>query len=166
MKALFLRLARFLNLGVIFRLPAGITADNAAAFGLMALMSNLNAYAEGLVTIATTTANNTILTTAQLLAKNIVLTAGANGGFTITLPSTVSILAALGPTIPTDGTFYFPLYIANQGVGQTGTLTAGDASTTVSATENSVATNISGKWMVQVATPTTLAITRVLGATN
>jgi hypothetical protein len=144
----------------IAKIPAGVTADPAALFGLLALMSNVNAYAEGLSTIVTAGTNST-LTTAQLLSKNIVLTSGASGGFTITLPATSAIISALGPTIPTDGTFYFPLYISNQGVGQTGTLTAGDSSTTVSATEATLATNVSGKWMVQVATATTLVITRV-----
>jgi hypothetical protein len=141
-------------------LPPGEVADKSALFGLTALMSNMNALAEGLSTIVTA-GTNTLLTTAQLLSKNIVLTSGASGGFTITLPATSAIISALGPTIPTDGTFYFPLYISNQGVGQTGTLTAGDSSTTVSATENTIATNVSGKWMVQVATATTLTITRV-----
>lgn len=121
--------------------------------------------AQGLSTI-TTAGTNTTLTTDQLLSKNIVLTTGASGGFTLTLPTTVAIFSALGPTVPTDGTGYFPLYITNQGTGQTMTLTAGDASTTVSSTENTLATNISGKWMVQIATPSTLTITRVFGGTN
>jgi len=151
---------KFLTLGVIAPMPGGITADGIADYGYFALLSNLNAYAEGLSTIVTAGTNST-LTTAQLLSKNIVLTSGASGGFTITLPATAAIISALGPTVPTDGSFYFPLYISNQGVGQTGTLTAGDSSTTVSATENTLATNVSGKWMVQVATKTTLVITRV-----
>ncbi len=151
---------KFLTLGVIAPVPAGMTPDKSADFGYFALLSNLNAYAEGLSTIVTAGTNST-LTTAQLLSKNIVLTSGASGGFTITLPTTAAIISALGPTVPTDGSFYFPLYISNQGVGQTGTLTAGDASTTVSSTENSLATNVSGKWMVQVATATTLVVTRV-----
>ena len=151
---------KILHLGVIQAMPAGVVPDRAADYSYFALLSNMNAYAEGLATIVTAGTNST-LTTAQLLAKNIVLTSGASGGFTITLPATAAIIAALGPTVPTDGSFYFPLYISNQGVGQTGTLTAGDSSTTVSATENSLATNVSGKWMVQVATATTLVVTRV-----
>jgi hypothetical protein len=150
----------FLRCAVIQAMPAGVTPDKAADFSYFALLANINAYAEGLATIVTA-GTNTLLTTAQLLAKNIVLTSGASGAFTITLPATSAIISALGATIPTDGTFYFPLYISNQGVGQTGTLTAGDSSTTVSATENSLATNVSGKWMVQVATATTLVVTRV-----
>lgn len=159
------RLRQLLATGVIAPFPAGMTPDRSANFGLEALMSNLNAYAEGLSVIVTAGTNST-LTTAQLLSKNIVLTSGASGPFTLTLPATVAIFGALGGTVPVDGSFFFPLYVANQGVGQTMTLTAGDASTTVSATEATLATNISGKWMVQVATATTLVITRVFGGTN
>lgn len=148
-------------------IPAGITADAAADFGLIALNANVNSYAEGLATVAGTTTTTLVLTAANVLAKNVVMTAGSiTGAFTINLPTTTSIFTALGQTIPTDGSFYIPLYICNQGTGQTGTLTAGDSSTTVSATGNSIATNISAKWMVQIATATTLTITRVFGGTN
>ncbi len=151
----------FLRLAVIKGLPGGLTPSHSADYGLTALVSNVNAYAEGL-SLITTAGTDVPLTAAQVLSKNIVLASGASGGFTITLPATAKIFSAMGPTIPVDGSFYFPLYITNQGVGQTGTLTAGDASTTVSATEATLATNVSGKWMVQIATATTLVITRVL----
>lgn len=142
------------------------SSDVSALWGLMALKETLNNLSEGLSTIVTA-GTNTTLTVAQLLSKNIVLTSGASGAFTLTLPGTTAILTGFGNNIiPTDGTFYFPLYICNQGVGQTMTLTAGDSSTTVSSTENTLATNISGKWMVQVATASTLVITRVFGGTN
>lgn len=155
------RIIEFLRVSLIQPL-AGMTADRSADFGLIALMQNVNAYSEGLATIAGTTTTTLVLTAANVLAKNIVMTTGnITGGFTINLPATSTIFSALGPTVPTDGSFYFPLYISNQGTGQTGTLTAGDASTTVSSTENTLATNVSGKWMVQVATASTLVITRV-----
>jgi hypothetical protein len=155
---------KFLTLGVLFPFPSGMTPDPAANFGLEGLHNAANVYSEGLSTIVTAGTNST-LTIAQLLSKNIVLTAGASGGFTLTLPATKAIFGALGP-VPTDGTFFFPLYISNQGVGQTMTLTAGDASTTVSSTENTLATTIAGKWMVQVATATTLQVTRVMTGSN
>ena len=158
------RILRFLGLAILPN-PGGLTPDSAANYGTAAIISNINAYAEALATIVTAGTNST-LTVAQFLAKNIVLTAGASGGFTLTLPGTAAIIAALGPTIPYDGSFWFPLYVCNQGVGQTMTLTAGDSSTTVSATGNTLATNISGKWMVQVVNSTTLAVTRVFGGTN
>lgn len=146
--------------------PGGLVPDKDALYGYFALVANVNALvAQGLATIATS-GTNTTLTTDQLLQKNIVLTSGASGGFTLTLPATKDIFSALGNTIPTNGTAYFALYIANQGVGQTMTLTAGDSSTTISSTENTLATNISGKWMVQIATASTLTITRVFGGTN
>ena len=52
----------------------------------------------------------------------------------MTLPSTKAIISALGPTIATDGSYGQPFSILNDGVGQTGTLTAGDASTTITGT--------------------------------
>lgn len=158
-------LKRYLTLGVLFPFPAGMTPSREANFGLEGLHNAANVYSEGLSTIATTAGANTTLTIAQLLSKNIVLTAGANGGFQLILPATTAIMGALGP-VPTDGSFFFPLYISNQGIGQTMTLTAGDANTTVSATENTLATTIAGKWMVQVVTPTTLQVTRVMTGSN
>lgn len=155
---------RFLNLGVLFPFPAGMTPSREANFGLEGLHNAANVYSEGLSTI-TTAGTNTTLTTAQLLSKNLVFTSGASGPWTLTLPATTAIFGALGP-VPTDGTFFFPLYISNQGVGQTMTLTAGDSSTTVSATENTLATTIAGKWMVQVVTATTLLVTRVMTGSN
>lgn len=146
------RLRSLFKLPVVQPFPPGMAVDNAALFGLLAFLNNMNAYAEQFVSVAGTTTTTLVLTAANVLAKNIVMTTGSiTGGFTINLPSTVSIFAAMGPTIPQDGSFWFPLYINNRGTGQTGTLTAGDASTTVNATENTVATNVAGKWMVNVA---------------
>ena len=144
------------------------TADSAAVFGLEALHSNANAaLSEGLATVAGTTTVTTVLTVDNVMQKNIVITTGnITGGFTINLPATKDIITALGPTVLTDGTFFFPLYISNQGTGQTGTLTAGDSNTTVSATLNTLATAIAAKWMVQVASATTLVVTRVFGGTS
>lgn len=162
---------RFLRLSVvnIAPMPAGMTADASALFGLFRLLNNVNALvAEGISTVAGTTTTTLVLTAAQVLTKNIVMTTGnITGAFTINLPSTSSIIDALGgpDMIPLDGSASFPLWISNQGTGQTGTLTAGDANTTVSATENSLATNVSGKWIVNVGlsgTTPTLTLTRVL----
>ena len=151
---------------IIKALPAGIVPDSASDFGVQGLNANVNKLvSEGISTI-TTAGTNTTLTTDQLFTKNIVLTSGASGGFTLTLPTTSAIFSALGPTIGVDGNSSFPLYICNQGTSQTMTLTAGDSSTTVSSTENTLATNISGKWIVNITTASTLTVTRVFGGTN
>ena len=63
------------------------------------------------------------LTTAQILAGFITRT-GPTGGFTDTLPSTASILAALNADTP-----FVVRYI--NASGQTATIAAGDASTTI-----------------------------------
>jgi hypothetical protein len=147
-------LLRHLTLGVLFPLPPGMTADRAAAFGLFGLMSNANAASENLLPI-TTAGTNSNLTGAQVANGAILLAAGASGGFTITLPSTATIIAALGPTIPVDGTFSMRFSIINNGVGQTGTLTAGDASTTINGTAT-VATNTCREFFMTVNSATTV----------
>lgn len=114
-------------------LPAGLVADDAALFGLLGLMANANAYSQTLATVATA-GTATVLTAAQALAGCVRLTTGASGGFTVTLPTTKALITALGPTIQTDGTFAKRISFLNDGVGQTGTLTAGDASTTITGT--------------------------------
>jgi hypothetical protein len=87
------------------------------------------------------------------------LTAGATGNFTITLPSTATIIAALGG-FPNDGLFTFPVEVVNVDTGFTGTLTAGDANTTISGT----ATITSGtvrRFLIQVTGIGTITITNI-----
>jgi len=143
-------------------IPPGMTADQGSEFSLQGLMQNANAYAEASLTIATSGTNIT-LTPAQVLAKNLVLSPGASGPFTVTLPATSKIIDALGRTMPRDGSFYFPLYIWNLGTGQTATLTAGDASTTISG-DATVADSTGAKWMFRLATPKTLSVLRVFSS--
>lgn len=150
---------KFLKLPIFLPFPSGMRADPSANFGLEALLSNANAYAEEAVTI-TTTGTDTVLTPGQVLKKNLVLDTGASGGFTLTLPSTSRIIDALGPTMPRNGTFYFPVYV-NNASGQTATLTAGDGSTTFVGSA-AVTNGLAVKWIVNLATPTTLVFTRVL----
>lgn len=140
----------------IFPLPKGITPDAQANFGMFGSLSNLNNYSENYVTAATAGTNIT-LTTTQALSGGLFLSAGASGGFTITLPSTANLLAALGPTTPTDGTYSEPLWITNNAVGQTGTLTIGDSGTTLSGTMT-IATNTTRKFILNVTSPTTITI--------
>jgi hypothetical protein len=140
----------------IAKLPAGITADAQANFGYFGTVSNLNNYAEA-TTPVTTAGTAVALTAAQILAGMTILNAGASGGFTINLPSTASMIAALGPTIPMDGSYSEPIHILNNGVGQTGTVTAGDAGTTLTGTMT-CATNTTRKFILQVTSPTTITI--------
>jgi hypothetical protein len=152
-------LTRFLRLGVIYPLPGGITPDNAAAFGLFGLMSNLNNYSESLVAL-TTAGTNITLTAAQVLIGVTKLNTGASGGFTITLPSTSSIISALGTTVPTNGTYAEPISILNNNVGQTGTLTIGDSSTTLTGTMT-VATNTRRVFLLTVLSASTISIENI-----
>jgi hypothetical protein len=126
------RILSYLDLPVIFPVPAGIVADKSAAGGLYGLMQNVNNYSEALTAPINAGAGFTI-TPAQL-AQGIINITAASGGFNATLPTTAAILAILGPTIPTDGSYAEPFQIFNNGSGQTGTLVAGDASTTITGT--------------------------------
>ena len=146
----------------IFNVPAGIVPDKSAAFGLFGLMANVNNYSEALPPgfgIATSGTNIT-LTAAQTLVGITRLTTGASGGFTITLPSTTALLAALGPTVATDGSYAEPISVMNDNIGQTGTLTAGDSSTTLVGTMT-VATNTRRVFLLTVTGPTTLQINNI-----
>lgn len=121
-----------------FRLPLlwnvrGLVADNSSNDGLFALANNVNKYCGHLETIVSA-GTDTTLTAVQTRRAVLRLTAGASGGFTITLPSTKAIIAELGPTIALDGTYGQRFSILNDGIGQTGTLTVGDASTTITGT--------------------------------
>lgn len=129
----------FLRLGTIWQIPPGVVPENTALFGLMAGMNNVNAY-NGHLEVIASAGTNTLLTANQCRRRVLRLTSGASGGFTITLPSTAAILTALGSTILTDGNYGQPFSILNDGIGQTGTLTAGDASTTITGTAT-IATN-------------------------
>jgi hypothetical protein len=133
--------------------------DNSGLFGVFGALANLNSYSEERTALATSGTNIT-LTPVQLLGGLIILSTGASGGFTITLPSTVSIIAALGPTIPTNNTFTMPITIVNFNIGQTGTVTVGDASTTLNANGGAVtiATNTTRRFFLTVATASTLTM--------
>ena len=145
--------------GIIFPVPAGVVADKAGMWGLMGLISNVNNYAETFgASISTATAPT--LTAAQLLAGFVNLGAGAIAGYNVTLPSTAAIIAALGPTVPTDGTYAEPVHITNNGSGQTATLVAGDASTTITG-NNTMATNTTRKFMMTVNSATTITLQNV-----
>jgi len=134
----------------------GLVADPSSNYGGNAAIANANNYTEERTAI-TTAGTNSTLTAAQVLGGAIILAAGASGGFTITLPSTAAILAAMGPCVLTDGSYSMWLRIKNDGVGQTGTLTVGDASTTLNGTAT-IATNTTRSFLLTVTSATTLTI--------
>lgn len=127
--------------------PPGMRASGPATFSLEALHSNSNAYAEEVLTIASA-GTDVPLTPQQVLKKNILITAGASGTFTITLPPTSKIIDALGPTMPRDGSFYFPFYVSNS-TSFAGLLTAGDAATQIQ-NGASITSGTAAKWMVNL----------------
>ncbi len=163
MKRIINWICRYFTLNIVFPVPSGLVADAQAQFGLMGLMSNVNAQGENEANV-TTAGTNSTLTPAQAISGALLLAAGASAGFTITLPSTADIIAALGPTVPLDGTFSKILRIKNDNIGQTGTLTAGDVSTTVTGTAT-IATNTTRTFVLTVTNGSSLVIEN-LGTMN
>jgi hypothetical protein len=145
---------------IIVAQPRGMVADKSSMWGLNALLQNINQYALMPQAPIATSGTAVALTGAQLTSGVISLTAGASGGFTINLASTANIIAALGGAIPTDGTYGEPIFIQNNGIGQTGTVTAGDASTTLSGTMT-IATNTTRVFLLTVLSPTTVSLTNI-----
>jgi len=148
-------LRRHLRLPILWKAP-GIIADASAENGLFMLANNANKYCGHLENI-TTAGTDTTLTAVQVRRAILRLTSGASGGYTITLPSTKAIIAELGPTIELNNTYGQWFSILNDGVGQTGTLTAGDASTTITGTAT-ILTNTRRDFFIMVTAPTTITI--------
>ena len=133
--------------GAIFPIPAGQVPDATGANGLIGLMNNVNAYSQDMSSYATTTA--VALVVGDILNGIIQLNTGAGGGFNVTLPTTAQILGALGPSVPQDGSFTKIIRIVNNNSGQTATLVAGDAPTSIIGTA-SIATNVSRDYAMRV----------------
>jgi hypothetical protein len=162
-----MKLSRFLRRPILAYMPPGMTADSSAAFGLIALLANANAYCGHLTSDATSGTNYAV--PANTCRRRVLyLTSGAGGGFTITLPTTAAIISALnnegGNTIPTDGTYGQLFSIVNVNIGQTGTLTAGDASTTITGTAT-IATNTRRDFFLMVTAATTVTYYNIGSAT-
>jgi hypothetical protein len=153
------RLLAFLRSAILWVNSAGTAPDNAALFGLIGLAANVNNYAESLSTGVTTATGTNNITVAQLLAGITMLNAGAGGAFTVNLPTTAQILAGLGPTIQ-PGNYAEPVSFQNNAVGQIGTVTAGDASTTVTGTAT-VATNTRRLFLMSVNANSTITLQNI-----
>jgi hypothetical protein len=133
----------------IFRVPAGLVPDATAALGLLGLMHNVNTYGSVMASYAST--GGVSLAAADVRRGVIQLNTGAGAGFNVTLPSTADILTAFSAktTLPVDGQFFKPVFIVNNNIGQTGTLVAGDAMTTIGGTAT-FATNVTRLYMMRV----------------
>ncbi len=153
-------LLSYFGVGIIQTYPSGMTKDNSANFGLMGMWANLNLYATRAIEAITTAGTDSTLTAVQAHRSVLRFDTGASGDFTITLPKTPALLAALGPTIPTDGTYSKVIWMENNNTTHTGTLTAGDASTTVVGTAT-IATNTTRMFLMTVLTPTTVSYENV-----
>jgi hypothetical protein len=121
--------------------------DNSAVFGLTRLLANVNNYSLALTSPINAGSGFTV-TGAQFNQGVLNITA-ASGAFNITLPTTAALLGAMGPTVQTDGSYCEPFHVFNNGSGQTATLVAGDANTTVTGTAT-IATNTIREFLVTV----------------
>lgn len=115
--------------------PTIVSALNVGPYGLAAMVLGANNFA-GSRTDVTTAGTNTALSVADFRGGWIFLNPGASGAYTITLPATADILALMLP-LSTDlvgGAVSFTkvMMLSNNVSGFTGTITAGDGSTTLS----------------------------------
>lgn len=138
------------NAGAVLALPQGmqgVDPKGGAGFAY-ALAQNVNANAlDGMQSYATTTAVTFVVQ--DILNGIVQLNTGAGAGYTATLPTTAQILAALGPSVPQDGSFSRVFVIVNNNSGQTATLTAGDTPTSVVGTAT-IATNVTRLYVMRV----------------
>ena len=142
----------------IFNPIAGITPDKSADFGFFGLLNNVNNYSEALS--APIAAGGGVTITAAQATVGITNFTSASGGFNVTLPSTVALIASLGSTVAFDGSYAEPISMMNNGTGQTGTLVAGDSSTTLTGTMT-FANNTRRLLLLTVTSPTTITIQNV-----
>jgi hypothetical protein len=156
-KKLLSFLKTFYRVAVIQLLPAGMVADEAAVFGLIAMMHNLNCYA-----VTTNTEDVAGLTAITLTASSAysgvtIFSGGAGGGVAVTLPLTPEVFNLIGPTVPIDGSFSKRITFVNNGTGQTLTVGAGDASTTLDGTMT-LANNTVRDFLLTITGATTLQL--------
>ncbi len=151
-------IAGFFRPQIIMPLPAGMQGvDPLGGAGLgIAMLNNMNAYSNQMASYATGSPPS--IAAADVVDGIVQLNTGASAGFAVNLPSTDSILAALGASVPQDGSFTKIVVIVNNAVGQTGTLTAGDGKTTITGTAT-IATSVSRHYAMRVGPGSTLNFT-------
>jgi hypothetical protein len=151
-------IAAFFRPSVVFPIPKGITPDVSGANGLFGLMQNVNVSGPGLGSVATAGTAITLIP-AQLLSGVVQLNSGNAGAFTVTLPGTGAILAALGATVQQDGTFFDEVSFLNNS-GALATLVAGDGGTTIVG-PGTIASNVMRSYMMQILGSATLSLTNL-----
>ena len=117
----------------ILKPPGQLRPDPSDPYGLLALVSNVNNYCVNLINL-TQSGTDIDLTGPQTFTGVVRLVGTASNNFTVTLPATARLIDALGPTISRDGSYGVPISIQNEDPSFTATLTAGDASTTLTGT--------------------------------
>lgn len=134
-------------LGNVFRVPAGIVADNVGMWGLFGLMQNMDALDYDIVAVPIGSSVAVTLTGAQLIAGITDISGSPGAGVAMTTPTAAQIIAALPNTIPGDG-INLSIYIMNDGTGQTITLSGGTG-VTINGTAT-IATNTCRQFIVNV----------------
>lgn len=169
MKKILSLLAGFFRPFIIFSIPSGQQgADQTGANGLIAVMNGINNYAESLSSVASAGTSVTLIAAGQqtgsgtagnVLAGFVMLNAGATGAVTVNLPATSLMIAALGASTPLDGSYSEAIHLVNNS-GQTATLTAGDANTSILGSA-AVTTGTVRKFMLRVLNSSNLSITNL-----
>jgi hypothetical protein len=116
--------------GFLENLPAGITADASANFGLIGLFANLAVLDFDLISVVGGASTAITLTGTQFSANVIDYSGSPGGGVTMTTPTAAQIFSALPASVPAGG-INWPLVFINDSAGQTVTLTAGTGVTVV-----------------------------------
>lgn len=145
---------------VMIKMPAGVTPDNSAQWGLFALINAANNFSESPVTVnSALTAVN--VTAAMLVQGGLILRTGAPGGAVAdTWDTAVNIIQAMGGPnlVPTDGSYSEPVRVLNS-TGQTITVT-----TNTGLTLTGTMTIANGAWRDFKITPTSATTLTVLNA--
>lgn len=158
MKKIKMLLSLFLRPATIAPLPLGLTADKTAMYGLLGFQQNANTYSQTMT--STSSAGTAVAISAAALIGGVAqINTGASGGFTIDTPTGGAIVAALGATIPLDGTFQKIIRIVNNNVGQTGTLTGGSGVTVVGTA--TIATDTKREFLMRVMNSATITLTNI-----
>ncbi len=159
-------LLHFLRLPVVFAIPAGQQGiDATGANGLIGLMHGVNQVTPTLSSVASSGTSMTLIaqsgdvspSAGNAIAGFLMLNAGATGSLTLNMPSTSSIMSALGASIPQDGSYSEAMHIANNS-GVTATLTAGDANQATLGSM-SITTGTVRKFILRVLNSSNLSIT-------
>ena len=128
---------------------AQLALDNTALFGVDGQVRNIDGAINKSLALVATSGTAATIAAAAFPCGTLDVQPGASGGFTLTLPSTASIINNYPPTIPQNGAYNVEIDILNDAVGQTATLTAGDASTTILGTAT-IASGYCRKYLVNI----------------